>query len=152
MPDRTKPMAPPGTAPEAEAGWQALAARLLREAFAQRGLDDTNAFAAELLSFFLQNPESALSLREAAAAARRSPDYYGRVCLRQTGFHYHDLAALARMASARALLVQTDETVAAISVRLHYSSADYFARVFRRHTGMTPGLYRRTVRQHPERM
>lgn len=151
MQNRTEPVQfGSGPAQAAEACWQDLAGRLLCGEFLERGLDPANAFSGELFAFFRKNPESALTLRDAAAAARRSPDYYGRVCRRKTGFHYHELAALARMASARAMLLQTDETVTAISARLHYSSADYFSRVFRQHTGMTPGQYRRIARQNPD--
>ena len=131
----------------AEAAWEQLAEQQIRQVFEDAGISlAENEFAAGLCRYFIANKESSLSLGDAAAFMQRNRDYYGRLCRRQTGHGYHELATLARMACARALLLETDDTVEAISRRLDYSSADYFARVFKQHHGMNPGLYRLTER------
>lgn len=61
-----------------------------------------------------------------------------------TGMSLHDYVLQARMASARALLDETDLPLKAISERLGYDSVYFFARQFRRRVGVPPGLYRRS--------
>ena len=47
-----------------------------------------------------------------------------------------------RIEKARQLLLSTAETSEAISYKCGFSSSGYFCRVFRKHTGLSPGQYR----------
>lgn len=130
-----------------ENSWEALAEQLIRQSFEDAGIRlEANEFALSLCRYFTENMESSLSLGDAAACMQKNRDYYGRLCRRQTGHGYHELATGARMACAKALLQKTDDTVETISRRLDYSTADYFSRVFKQHTGRTPGQYRLQAR------
>ena len=65
-----------------------------------------------------------------------------------TGTSMHDHVLQTRLASARALLSETDLPLKAVADRLGYESVYFFARQFRRHVGVTPGTYRKS-RQYP---
>jgi len=49
-----------------------------------------------------------------------------------------------RMQLAERLLLATDETVAAIAASCGFADGNYFAKAFRRHSGITPSAYRAT--------
>lgn len=57
-----------------------------------------------------------------------------------------DYATEVRMAHARKLLVETDETLEAIAERCGYQTAFYFSRVFTRCMQQSPSAYRRAYR------
>jgi AraC-like DNA-binding protein len=64
--------------------------------------------------------------------------------LQREGTDFRGMANLLRCEEAVALLGQTDLSVAAISLRLGYSSPANFARAFRAVTGSSPHERRRT--------
>lgn len=51
-----------------------------------------------------------------------------------------------RIERAKQLLIYSDESVQAISERLHFCSASYFARIFRLFTGVSPTTFREKMR------
>lgn len=61
-----------------------------------------------------------------------------------TGLSMHDHVLQTRLASARALLAETDLPPKVIAEHLGYESVYFFARQFRRHAGVTPGMYRKS--------
>jgi len=50
-----------------------------------------------------------------------------------------------RMNRAKRLLSETDFSMAAIAIKVGFTTADYFVQVFKRETGMTPGQYRQSL-------
>jgi len=64
----------------------------------------------------------------------------------QTGFTPHEYLLHRRIQEARRRLTETNENITAIAHALCFSSSQYFATVFRRQTGLTPGLYRKEHR------
>jgi AraC-like DNA-binding protein len=65
----------------------------------------------------------------------------------ETGFTLHEYVLHHRVEEARLRLAQTEEEITAIAHDLGFSSSQYFATVFRRQIGLTPGEYRRKHRQ-----
>ncbi|MFC3612732.1 GlxA family transcriptional regulator [Lutimaribacter marinistellae] len=61
-----------------------------------------------------------------------------------TGYNLTGYQQALRIERARDLLSETGRAVAAIAAEVGYSDLPAFHRVFSRHTGMTPGQYRRT--------
>lgn len=62
----------------------------------------------------------------------------------QTGTSPHQFAIGQRIASARELLLKSDLPVKEIARRLGYADVFYFGRQFKRQTGVSPALYRRS--------
>jgi len=50
-----------------------------------------------------------------------------------------------RINRAKRLLSETDFSLAAIAIKIGFSTADYFVQAFKRETGMTPGQFRQSV-------
>ena len=50
-----------------------------------------------------------------------------------------------KLTEAKRMLHEESTTISEISERLGFESASYFSRIFRRHVGMTPGEFRKTV-------
>jgi AraC-like DNA-binding protein len=60
----------------------------------------------------------------------------------ETGFTLHEYLLHRRVAEARHRLAETTDDITLIAHELGFSSSQYFATVFRRETGTTPGDYR----------
>jgi AraC-like DNA-binding protein len=60
----------------------------------------------------------------------------------ETGYTLHEYLIHRRVEEAHRRLSSTDEDITNIAHNLGFSSSQYFATVFRRETGMTPGEYR----------
>ena len=69
-----------------------------------------------------------------------------RLFRRDTGQTPHDYTQSLRMAHARKLLAESDQTIQAIALACGYSSESYFQAFFKRFNNMTPGEYRRRAR------
>jgi AraC-like DNA-binding protein len=74
--------------------------------------------------------------------SRRALDYRFAATLGRT---VHSEIIRVRMGHVAELLSSTDWTVQQISERLNFSHAEYMSFAFKKHTGQSPGQYRRTV-------
>ena len=71
-----------------------------------------------------------------------------RMFLKHTGKTFNQTVIDIRIANAIALLKTTDLTVEKISMQVGYDSVEYFQRLFKKKTGISPGEYKReTARQ-----
>ncbi|WP_434042639.1 MULTISPECIES: helix-turn-helix domain-containing protein [Sorangium] len=83
-----------------------------------------------------------LSLKEVAAAVRRSPAHVTTAVKQATGRTVGAWIIEGRLAEARRRLVATDEYVDVIAERVGYADPSHFVRLFRRHHGVTPAAWR----------
>ncbi len=82
------------------------------------------------------------SLVELAKAAQLSEYHFSRLFKRATGVSPSRYFIRLRMARARQLLLDTDQSVIDIGMAVGYSSPSHFSQVFRREIGVTPTAYR----------
>jgi AraC-like DNA-binding protein len=87
-----------------------------------------------------------ISLKDVARAANLSSGYLTTLVRRQTGRTVLEWIAERRMAEARRLLVETDESVERIGARVGYDDPAYFARRFRSTHKATPASWRNANR------
>jgi AraC-like DNA-binding protein len=78
-----------------------------------------------------------------AARFRIHPNHLSRLFRRELGCSFNDHLSELRLRRACALLAVGDLSVAAVARSCGFADPDYFARVFRRRQGLTPGAYRR---------
>ncbi len=89
-----------------------------------------------------------LSLEELAGEARLSPYYFSRAFKLQTGSSFVDYLNLVRVGHAKRLLRESSLSVKEIATAVGFSDPNYFSRVFKHHTQITPTQYRsKTVLQ-----
>lgn len=118
----------------------ALAERKRREPFLER-LRDT------LEEAILEG--RSVALPDAAGAMGMGPRTLQRR-LRQDGLTFRTVVEQARTARARDMLAEPGMVLAQIAFRLGFSQTSAFHRAFRRHTGTTPGAFRRALEANEE--
>ena len=87
-----------------------------------------------------------ISLKDVARAANLSSGYLTTLVRRGTGRTVLEWITERRMAEARRLLVETDESVEEIGTRVGYDDPTYFIRSFRRTHKVTPAAWRHANR------
>jgi two-component system response regulator YesN len=88
-----------------------------------------------------------LGLESAADHFELSPKYVSRFFKLHTGQTMTDYIAKMRVEEAKKLLLETDLTILEISQKLGYSTDIGLQRIFKKHTGLTPGKYRIGTKQ-----
>lgn len=131
---------------------QALALQLLRghsPTMSVRALERTDLSRASLqrvLDAVETGISGSLSLEEVAAAAAISPFRLSHGFKKAMGISLHQYVIQRRVEHAKALLQATDERISAIAVASGFASQSHLTTVFKRLTGSTPLLYRRSFR------
>jgi AraC-like DNA-binding protein len=101
------------------------------------------------LSLFIRNNyHLAISLDDVAQAIGYSSAYLTSQVRRLTGKTVCQWIVEYRMASARSLLLHTEQSVAQIAEAVGYSDVGYFFRKFRQYHNTTPGAWRVAHRTH----
>lgn len=95
-----------------------------------------------------QNYADDLSLQSISQALNYSEAYFCKLFKQCFRVNFSAYLNDYRIAKAKELLDHTDMGVKAVSLACGYADSGYFARVFKRQTGMTPSDYRMKVR-HP---
>ncbi len=90
--------------------------------------------------------DSSLSLDTAAEQAGISPSYLSRLFKEERGVSFVDYLNDFRVEKAKSLLEKTDLKVKDIAYQTGFNSMQNFFRIFKKHTGCSPGEYRQ--RQH----
>lgn len=83
-----------------------------------------------------------VTLEGAAEHAFASPCYVSRLFRRETGMGFVDYVTHMRMEKAKRLLEGTRLKVFDVAERAGIADAHYFAKLFRKHTGLSPTEYR----------
>jgi two-component system response regulator YesN len=117
------------------------------------------ALKAETLSKMPRHPEIAkamryvelnlhrkLALDEVAEHLHLNPSYFSRLFKKETGETFVDFVTRTKMERAKLLLDTTKLTVHEVADRLGYDNKSYFIKLFKAHTGLTPGEYAGNVR------
>jgi AraC-like DNA-binding protein len=78
-----------------------------------------------------------------------NPSYASRCFSRRFGCTLGEYICRVRMERARLLLRSTTAPIHSIALNVGYPESNYFSRLFKKHTGMTPQQYRARCRQNP---
>jgi AraC family transcriptional regulator, transcriptional activator of pobA len=84
-------------------------------------------------------------LTEYTRALGVSPQHLTRLCRRHLGCSAKDVIEARLEILARRALLFTEQSVQQVGTRLGFGDPSYFARFFRRRTGMTPSAFRRAA-------
>ena len=105
----------------------------------QVGFDDVM-FTAE--DYIYNHYREKITLDDMARLTDYSPSYFSRLFKEKAGCSFTDYLSQVRVQSSKADLATTDLSIPQIAARSGFSSANYFTRVFKRVTGITPAYYR----------
>jgi AraC family transcriptional regulator, transcriptional activator of pobA len=104
--------------------------------------DNREPLLAEVFAVIEERYPQPLSLRDVARAVSVSPGHLTTTVRRRTGRTVQEWIVERRMVQARRLLAASDLAVAEVGRRVGYPDPGYFARVFARANGVSPGRWR----------
>ncbi len=120
-------------------------ARLAQDVVGQLRVQEQPVLAG-VFGFIEEHYADPISLKDVARAANLSTGYLTTLTRRRTGRTVLEWIQERRMAEARRLLVETDESVERIGARVGYDDPTYFARRFRGAHKTTPAFWRNANR------
>ncbi|MBE6629116.1 MAG: helix-turn-helix domain-containing protein [Ruminococcaceae bacterium] len=98
---------------------------------------------AEIGTFVNSNYHRRIALSDVAAHVYLSTRQVSRILQREYGFTLSELVTEKRLAQAKMLLKNTDESVGKIALRVGIGSENYFFSLFKKRYGITPLKYRK---------
>lgn len=101
------------------------------------------------VAFMQANFHRPLTLEEVAREVHVSHYYLSHLLRSGSGRSFTDHLAEFRVRRAKELLAATDLGVNEVAARAGFADGNYFARVFKQKTGITPSAYRRQARPAP---
>jgi two-component system response regulator YesN len=90
---------------------------------------------------------SQLRLEDVAQYVDRNPSYFSHLLTTRTGSNFTDVLVGIRMKEAKRLLTETNKPVKEISILAGFQNANYFSRMFKEITGMSPREFRMQKRE-----
>lgn len=130
---------------------QAWAQKLLAKAgpaiVSQRG--DASAVIAKIQAFIQDNLHKELSRDDIANAVYRNPAYLSRLYRKETGISLSDYIIQLKIERVKKLLRETNDKISNIAEGLGYLHFSYFAKLFKKTTGLTPQEYRKKHQTMP---
>ena len=92
---------------------------------------------------YIQEHYSSVKLEDVARKFHYTPEYTSKLIRETTGMTFTEITQRIRIEKAQDLLTNTNLSVASISDEVGYDSPEYFTRLFKKHTRMTPSAYRK---------
>lgn len=92
---------------------------------------------------YIQEHYSTVKLEDVARKFHYTPEYTSKLIREATGMTFTEITQRIRIEKAQDLLTNTNLPVASISDEVGYDSPEYFIRLFKKHTRMTPSAYRK---------
>ncbi|MGG7620032.1 helix-turn-helix domain-containing protein [Bacillus coreaensis] len=97
------------------------------------------------LNYIEKNYQRGVTLEEVAEHVHLSPHYLSRLFKKELNINFVNYVSERRINLAKEMLEKTDMPVINIALELSYHEPNYFSKVFKKSTGMTPSEYRRQI-------
>ena len=121
---------------------------IVMDCMQSEGAVDTNARNKIMLAlqFIQENYNENIAINELAERYGMSPNYFSSVFKKELKQSTVNYITEFRIKKAREFLVETDKSVVEIAKKVGYEDSQYFFRVFKKSTGLTPLQYRQQNR------
>lgn len=97
------------------------------------------------LNYIRQHCADNLTMTDVAEHVGFSPSYFSKLFKTEMGVTFSGFLNGMRVEQSKAMLRDNQLSMNEICERLGFEEQSYFIKVFRRHTGMTPGKYRKSL-------
>jgi len=134
--------------PQQMGTWAVRLANKTGAALQERG-KDASAVIAKVQAFVQDNLHLELSRDDIAGAVYRNPAYLSRMFRKETGLSLTEYIAQAKIERAKRLLTETNDKISRIAEDVGYTHFSYFAKLFKKMTGLTPQEYRKKYQTLP---
>ena len=104
--------------------------------------DASNQQIVRIRQYIDEHIEEELSLKRVAQAFYLSTSYLSRLFKNKAGMNFSEYVSMRKIERAKALLTETDLSVAEISRQLNYPEQNSFSRFFKSKVGIPPQTYR----------
>lgn len=98
-----------------------------------------------VMIYIHDNLEQDIGLDDLAAVAEMGTHYFASLFKRSTGQPPHQYLTTCRIEKAKSLLKNRQLSIAEVCYQVGFQCQSHFTKVFRKHTGTTPGNYRATL-------
>ena len=99
-----------------------------------------------VVEYIHNNKHENIMLAQMAQLSHTSPSYLSRLFKKEMGKTFSDYVADFKMTVAKELLENTDLSVTDISNDLGFSDSGYFIKIFKKHEGVTPAIFRKYMK------
>ncbi len=100
----------------------------------------------DILNYIDRNCHKDISLDQVGEYANMSSYYLSKIFKKETGVNFVTYLTDRKIEIAKDMLINTDIPIINIALDLSYHEPNYFSKVFKKSTGMTPTEYRRKYR------
>lgn len=94
------------------------------------------------IRYIVSNFSMPLTLEAVAEHVHLNPAYFSTLFKRSTGSSFREYLNMIRIEESKRLLSNTEYSLIDIAVAVGYENQSYFSKVFKKHTGLTPGQFR----------
>jgi AraC-like DNA-binding protein len=100
-------------------------------------------FEQQLRQYIIRHIGKTLTVKDVAREMYFSRAQFSRRVRQETGKTFVEILTECRLEEAKVLLCKSEWTINAIAATVGFKAPAYFRRIFRQHTGMTPGEFRK---------
>lgn len=104
---------------------------------------------AKVLDYVKAHPEEELGREQLAATVFLNPAYLSRLFRKETGVSLTEYIQEVKLEHAKKLLIHSNLKVGSVAEAIGYTHFSYFAKIFKRATGLSPHEYRKRHRKLP---
>lgn len=124
--------------------WEELFKNILSyaEEYTVKYADRNEVLISKVTSYIKEHYKEDISLEYAAAMIGYSTFYFARLMKEYTQMSFVDYVTNVRIEKAKQLLYTGDISISETGYQVGYNDANYFTRVFKRITGLTPSQYK----------
>jgi len=109
-------------------------------------MNEQNELLAPAIKYMDENFHKKITLNDMANICFITPGYFSKIFYQKTGEKFSDYLTRLRIESSKELLKTTNKTIQEIAMEVGFNDAGYFTRRFKSYEGITPGYYRRVVK------
>ena len=96
-----------------------------------------------IASWVMEHVDEKVTLENVAAGVYMNPTYVSHIFKKVSGINLADYIVNVKTDRAKVLLQNQDSKAADVAAAVGYSSAEYFSRIFRKKTGVTPAVWQK---------